>query len=93
MAANANMCCRLFVTHGNVTYYRKVLSRCVNVNIHRLYSGATHKENELALGHSTSTASNFSSSPKTRLTQVIHTLVTINTLELKSILISYHWYY
>ncbi|CAK6962109.1 molybdenum cofactor biosynthesis protein 1 isoform X1 [Scomber scombrus] len=69
MAANANMCCSLFVRHGNVTHYRKVLSQCFNVNIHRLYSGATHKENELALGDSTSAAPNFASSPKSRLTK------------------------
>ncbi|XP_042244414.1 molybdenum cofactor biosynthesis protein 1 isoform X2 [Thunnus thynnus] len=69
MATNASMCCRLFDRHKNVTHFRKVLVQCVNGNIQRLYSSATHKENELALGDSTSAAANFAASPKTRSRQ------------------------
>eukprot|EP00064_Thunnus_orientalis_P007785 superscaffoldBa00000883_g7807 len=69
MATSASMCCRLFDRHKNVTHFRKVLVQCVNGNIQRLYSSATHKENELALGDSTSAAANFAASPKTRSRQ------------------------
>ncbi|XP_059209217.1 molybdenum cofactor biosynthesis protein 1 isoform X2 [Centropristis striata] len=63
MATHASVCCRLF---DRRTSFRKLFFQRVNGNIERLYSGATHKENELELGDSTSSAPNFASSLKTR---------------------------
>ncbi|XP_037603101.1 molybdenum cofactor biosynthesis protein 1 isoform X1 [Sebastes umbrosus] len=65
----ASMCCRLFDRQPCLTQVRKLLVRCVNGNIQRLYSGATQKENQLELGDSTSSAANFTSPLKTRSTQ------------------------
>ena len=67
MTSHASMCCRLFDRQRS---FRKLFIQCVNGNIQRLYSGATHKENALELGDSTSSAANFASSVKARTKQV-----------------------
>ncbi|XP_029316903.1 molybdenum cofactor biosynthesis protein 1 isoform X3 [Cottoperca gobio] len=69
MTTHASMCCRLFDRHVSSTHFRKLFVQCVNGNFQRLYSGATHNENELKLGNSTSSAANFASSTKTRSKQ------------------------
>ncbi|XP_031177209.2 molybdenum cofactor biosynthesis protein 1 isoform X2 [Sander lucioperca] len=70
MATHASMCYRLFDRHTSSTHFRKLFVQCLNGNIQRPYSGATHKENELELGDSTaSSAPNFDSSLKTRSSQ------------------------
>ncbi|XP_031732686.1 molybdenum cofactor biosynthesis protein 1 isoform X1 [Anarrhichthys ocellatus] len=66
MATHASMCCRLFGRHASLPHFRKLFGQRVNG---RLYSSATHKENEAELGDSTSSAANFSSSLKTRSRQ------------------------
>ncbi|XP_035530106.1 molybdenum cofactor biosynthesis protein 1 isoform X1 [Morone saxatilis] len=68
MATHASMCCRLFDRHNSLTHFRKLV-QCVNGDIQRLYSSATHKENKLELGDSTLSAPNLAASPKTRSTQ------------------------
>lgn len=70
MASNASMSCRLLERHTRVTNVRQLLVRSVNGNIQRLFSGATHIENEFELGDSTSAATNFTASPKTRSRQM-----------------------
>ncbi|KAF3844607.1 hypothetical protein F7725_007770 [Dissostichus mawsoni] len=69
MTAHASMCCRLFDRQRSSKHFRKLFVQCVNGNIQRLYSGATHKENALELGDSTSSAANFASSVKARTKQ------------------------
>ncbi|KAK5885961.1 hypothetical protein CesoFtcFv8_017046 [Champsocephalus esox] len=69
MTAHASMCCRLFDRQRSSTHFRKLFVQCVNGNIQRMYSGATHKENALALGDSTSSDANFASSVKARTKQ------------------------
>ncbi|XP_038584379.1 molybdenum cofactor biosynthesis protein 1 isoform X2 [Micropterus salmoides] len=68
MATHASMCCRLFNGHSSLTHFRKLFAQCVNGNTQRLYSSATHKENELELGNSTlsNATPNFAASMKTR---------------------------
>ncbi|XP_069578403.1 molybdenum cofactor biosynthesis protein 1 isoform X1 [Brachyistius frenatus] len=65
MAAHASVYCRVFGRHSRLRNVRKLLARCVNGNSQRMYSSATHKENELELGHSTLTSPNFAASLKT----------------------------
>ncbi|KAM9340917.1 molybdenum cofactor biosynthesis protein 1-like [Symphorus nematophorus] len=65
MAAPASMCCRLFDRNYSLTHLRKLAQR-VTGNIQRLYSSATHKENELEVGDSTLPAANFAAPLKTR---------------------------
>ncbi|KAI4803931.1 hypothetical protein KUCAC02_025576 [Chaenocephalus aceratus] len=69
MTAHASMCCRLFDRQRSSKHFRKLFVQCVNGNIQRLYSGATHKENALELGDSTSSDANFASSVKARTKQ------------------------
>ncbi|XP_034078350.1 molybdenum cofactor biosynthesis protein 1 isoform X1 [Gymnodraco acuticeps] len=69
MTAHASMCCRLFDRQRSSKHFRKLFVQCVNGNTQRLYSGATHKENALELGDSTSSAANFASSVKARTKQ------------------------
>ncbi|XP_032356567.1 molybdenum cofactor biosynthesis protein 1 isoform X2 [Etheostoma spectabile] len=70
MATYASMCYRLFDRHKSSTHFRKLFVQCLNGNIQRPYSGATHKENELELGDPTaSSAPNFATSLKTRSSQ------------------------
>ncbi|KAL3048921.1 hypothetical protein OYC64_008411 [Pagothenia borchgrevinki] len=69
MTSHASMCCRLFDRQRSSKHFRKLFIQCVNGNIQRLYSGATHKENALELGDSTSSAANFASSVKARTKQ------------------------
>ncbi|XP_022072396.2 molybdenum cofactor biosynthesis protein 1 isoform X1 [Acanthochromis polyacanthus] len=66
MASPVSMCCRWLDGPGCL---RKVRKLFVNGSRQRMYSGATHKENELELGESALTAPNFRAPPKTRLTQ------------------------
>nr|XP_033499247.1 molybdenum cofactor biosynthesis protein 1-like [Epinephelus lanceolatus] len=70
MATHASLCCRLFDRHTSLTHLRKLLVQCVSGNTQRLYSGATHKENELELRDSASSAPNFASALKTKSRQV-----------------------
>ncbi|XP_070698825.1 molybdenum cofactor biosynthesis protein 1 isoform X2 [Pempheris klunzingeri] len=69
MAARASMCCRLFDRHNGPTHFRKLFRQSGNGSVHRLYSSATHRENELELGDSTLSAPNFAASLKTRSRQ------------------------
>ncbi|XP_047467646.1 molybdenum cofactor biosynthesis protein 1 isoform X2 [Mugil cephalus] len=69
MAAHASRCCRLFVRHSCSSHFRKPLVQCVNGNVQRMFSGATHEENEVELRDSTSAASNFAAAVKTRSSQ------------------------
>ncbi|XP_033978506.1 molybdenum cofactor biosynthesis protein 1 isoform X1 [Trematomus bernacchii] len=69
MTSHASMCCRLFDRQRSSKHFRKLFIQCVNGKIQRLYSGATHKENALELGDSTSSAANFDSSVKARTKQ------------------------
>ncbi|KAK9533278.1 hypothetical protein VZT92_008406 [Zoarces viviparus] len=66
MATHASICCRLFGRHTSLPHFRKLFGQRVNG---RLYSSATHTENEAELGDSTSSAANLSSSLKTRSRQ------------------------
>ncbi|XP_049917812.1 molybdenum cofactor biosynthesis protein 1 isoform X2 [Epinephelus moara] len=70
MATHASLCCRLFDRHTSLTHLRKLLVQCVSGNTQRLYSGATHKDNELELRDSASSAPNFASALKTKSRQV-----------------------
>ncbi|XP_041827865.1 molybdenum cofactor biosynthesis protein 1 isoform X2 [Melanotaenia boesemani] len=67
MASRTSTCSRLFNTHNRLRDFRKLFSQCLNAS--RLYSSATHKENELELRDSTFTDPNFALSLKTRSKQ------------------------
>ncbi|XP_042357252.1 molybdenum cofactor biosynthesis protein 1 isoform X2 [Plectropomus leopardus] len=67
MSTHASTSCRLFVRRTGLTHFRKL--QCINGNIQRPYSGATHKENKLELGVPSSSAPNFASNLKTRSRQ------------------------
>ncbi|XP_071775062.1 molybdenum cofactor biosynthesis protein 1 isoform X1 [Centroberyx gerrardi] len=73
MSAHGSMCCRLLERHngarGALTHVGKLFIQCANGKILRRYSSATHKENELELGDSTSVAPNFAAPLKTRSKQ------------------------
>ncbi|XP_029900328.1 molybdenum cofactor biosynthesis protein 1 isoform X2 [Myripristis murdjan] len=72
MASRGVLCCRLLDRHngtgGAIAQLGKLFARCANRKFQR-YSSATHKENELELGDSTSAAANFAASLKTGSTQ------------------------
>lgn len=65
MAFQAAMYCRFIDRQTSVTSFRN-FGQCFKVDIQRLFSSATHKENELELTDSTLSAPNFAASPKTR---------------------------
>ncbi|XP_063765024.1 molybdenum cofactor biosynthesis protein 1 isoform X2 [Eleginops maclovinus] len=69
MTTHASMYCRLFDRQTSSTHIRKLFVQCVNWNIKRLYTGATHKENAVELGDSTSSATSFATSVKARTKQ------------------------
>ncbi|XP_068436344.1 molybdenum cofactor biosynthesis protein 1 isoform X2 [Clinocottus analis] len=69
MAAHAGSWCRLFERHNTLPHFRKLFVQCVNGDIRRLFSRATHERSEVELGDSTSSAANFSPSLKTRSRQ------------------------
>lgn len=79
MATPPGMCCRLFQRHNSLNNVTKLFSLRVNGSVRRMYSSATHKENErIELRDSTFTAPNFSAALKTssklvRLTTNKHT--------------------
>ncbi|XP_013865657.1 molybdenum cofactor biosynthesis protein 1 isoform X4 [Austrofundulus limnaeus] len=66
MATSTGMCCRLFERHNSFRNIQKLFVRSVNGSVRRMYSSATHKENEtIELGDSTLTAPNFTAAQKT----------------------------
>ncbi|XP_076605623.1 molybdenum cofactor biosynthesis protein 1 isoform X1 [Chaetodon auriga] len=65
MATHASTRCRLLYRHNSLRNVRKLV-QCVNRDIERLYSSATHKENKLELGDSTVSAANFALPLKSR---------------------------
>ncbi|XP_072221383.1 molybdenum cofactor biosynthesis protein 1 isoform X1 [Leuresthes tenuis] len=69
MAARTSMCCRWFNRHNTLRNFRKLFAPCANGNVQRMYSSATHKENELGPRDSTFTAPNFAASLKSRSRQ------------------------
>ncbi|KAM3594672.1 uncharacterized protein V6R79_011945 [Siganus canaliculatus] len=66
MAIQTAMYCRFIDRQANFTNFRHV-GQCLKLDFQRLFSSATHKENELELTDSTLSATNFAASPKTRL--------------------------
>ncbi|KAF7655983.1 hypothetical protein LDENG_00047600 [Lucifuga dentata] len=67
MAPHGTLCRRLLDRHNSIREALTNLGKLlVNMNILRRYSSATHKENEVELGHSTLAAPNFAASPKSR---------------------------
>ncbi|XP_056250008.1 molybdenum cofactor biosynthesis protein 1 isoform X1 [Seriola aureovittata] len=62
MAAVSGTFCRLFDRHSSLINFRKLFALCVNGNVQRPFSSATHKENEVELGDSTLAAPYFARS-------------------------------